>query len=224
MAVGATGKLKTRFVFLAQVPALYAHQATVDVVVRDEERGRIVEGFAIPPTGGRPRDTAETAPSYDARVKMALVKEEMAGRVVQVAGLDEGGKPSEVNLAFTIGRFTIYDLRMSDNIRSYGQNSSVKPLAGLEKTAATDVADEVDHSAMGIADVTTVPVGKGVERKRGMAVVMERTKGFVAVDMEAKTLSYILNGGAFETCYFMLFYHKSKIIKNLTKTYKTITS
>ena len=207
MAVGATWELKPRTVFRTEIAALYAHQATVDVVVRDEERRRIVEGFAIPPTGSRPRDTTDTAPSYDTRIKVAFVKEETSSGVVQDAGLNQSREPSEVNLAFTIGRFTIYDLRMSDSIRPYGQNSSVKPLAGLEKAAVADVADEVDHSAMGIADVTTVPVGKGVERKRGMAVVMERTEGFVAVNMEAKTLSYILNGGVFETRYFMLFYH-----------------
>jgi hypothetical protein len=40
-----------------------------------------------------------------------------------------------------------------------------------------------------------------------MTVVMERTEGFVSVDMQAKAFSYFLNGGAFETRYFMLFYH-----------------
>ena len=57
---------------------------------------------AVPPTGSRPRDTADTAPRYDAFVQMALLKEEMAGFVVQDTGLNEGGKPIKVNLEFTI--------------------------------------------------------------------------------------------------------------------------
>ena len=88
MAVGTSRELETGFVFRSEIATLHTHQATVDVVVRDEERGRIVEGFAIPPTGGRPRDTADTAPSYDAFVQMAFLKEETAGGIVQDAGLD----------------------------------------------------------------------------------------------------------------------------------------
>jgi hypothetical protein len=95
---------------------------------------------------------------------------------------------------------------MPDDIRD-NRRRSIKPFEGIQETTATDLTDKVNHSSVCVADVTTIPVGKGVECKRGMAIVMKRTEGFVAVDMETKTLSYVLNGGAFETRYFMLFYH-----------------
>ena len=89
MTVASSRELESRFVFLAQVATLYAYQATISVIVGDEERGSVVEGFSVAPAGARPRDTAETAPSDHLRIQMAFVEQELSCLVVQYSRLDE---------------------------------------------------------------------------------------------------------------------------------------
>ena len=111
----------------------------------------------------------------------------------------------------------------ADDIRD-NRRRSIKPFEGIQETTATDLTNKVNHSSVCVADVTTIPVCKGVEGKRRMTVVMEGAQGFVSVDMQAKAFCYILDRCAFETRDLMLFNHDWPPFLTLRKVFLSIIS